>query len=103
MHTSANGNSTVDPIARLVAIEEIRNLKSQYWRFVDTKQWGAFGALFAPDASFLDHAANFACEGAEEIQSKIGTVLQPALTVHQGHQSEIEILDETHAKGNLDA
>lgn len=98
MHT-AKRSTNVDPIARLLAIDEICSLKSQYWRFVDTKQWESFGALFAPDASFLDHAANFACDGAEEIQAKIGAVLQPALTVHQGHQSEIEIIDETHAHG----
>jgi hypothetical protein len=99
MQMPANGSSTDDHVARLVAIEGIRNLKSRYWRFVDTKQWDAFGALFAPDATFLDHSANFGCDGAEEIQAKIEAVLQPALTVHQGHQSEIEILDETHAQG----
>jgi hypothetical protein len=35
--------------------EEIRVLRAQYWRFVDTKQWPAFGRLFAADATFTDH------------------------------------------------
>jgi hypothetical protein len=91
--------SSTESIERLLAIEEIRRLKSQYWRFVDTKQWDEFGSLFAPEAHFLDHAAPFECFGAAEIQAKISAVLEPALTVHQGHQSEIEIESDTAARG----
>jgi hypothetical protein len=98
-HGSANGATLEDEVVRLAAIEEIRTLKARYWRYVDTKQWDAFGTLFAAESSFLDHAAGFACDGPDEIRSRIEAVLQPALTVHQGHQSEIEILDETHARG----
>jgi hypothetical protein len=86
-------------IERLLAIEEIRRLKAQYWRFVDTKQWDEFGSLFVPDAYFLDHAAPFECSGAAEIQAKISTVLDPALTIHQGHQSEIEVESDSEARG----
>ena len=90
----------LDPIERLVAIEEIRRLKARYWRFVDTKQWDAFGKLFARDARFTDHAGGpFHCDGAAEIQSKISAVLEKALTIHQGHQSEIDIEDASNARG----
>jgi hypothetical protein len=96
---SSNGSPSLEPLAKLLAIEEIRRLKAQYWRFVDTKQWLAFGRLFAPHAHFLDHATGFECDGAEEIQAKISAVLQEAMTVHHGHHSEIDIDDETHARG----
>ncbi len=94
-----NGSGAVDGVERLLAIEEIKVLKAKYWRFVDTKRWTDFGALFAPDARFFDHAAQFGCDGAEEIESKISAVLEPALSVHQGHQAEITILDGTNARG----
>jgi hypothetical protein len=89
----------LDPVGQLIAIEAIRNLKAQYWRFVDTKQWVAFGRLFAPDATFTDHSGGpFHCEGAAEIESKIMAVLHDAVSVHHGHQSEIEIEDGSHAR-----
>jgi hypothetical protein len=90
----------LDTAERLEAIEEIRRLKAQYWRFVDTKQWSSFGELFAPDATFTDHSAAFHCDGAAEIESKIAAALpDDVVTVHHGHQSEIEIDDELHARG----
>jgi hypothetical protein len=95
----SNGAGRLDPVARLIAIEDIRRLKAQYWRFVDTKQWAAFGRLFAPDAHFLDHATGFECDGAAEIESKIAAVLHPAMSVHHGHHSEIDVDDESHARG----
>lgn len=91
--------SAVDPVDRLMAIEEIRRLKAQYWRFVDTKRWEDFGRLFAPDAHFLDIAAQFGAEGAAAIQAKISSALQNTVSIHMGHQSEIEIDDDEHARG----
>ena len=91
--------SVEEQVARLVAIEEIKALRSRYWRFVDTKKWDDFGRLFATDATFMDHAAQFGCNGREEIQGNISAVLQPALSVHQGHQYEIEVLSDTTARG----
>jgi hypothetical protein len=91
--------SPLDSVDRLVAIEEIRRLKAQYWRFVDTKRWDDFGRLFAPDAHFLDHHAKFGAQGAEAIQAKISAALHPTFSVHMGHQSEIDIDDDQHARG----
>src|SRR3984957_4605760 len=89
-----------EAIERLEAIEEIRRLKARYWRFVDTKQWERFGELWAPDATFTDHSAAFHCEGAQEVRDKIAAALpDDVVTVHHGHQSEIEIEDQDHARG----
>lgn len=99
-HDTGHPAAGLGPIERLVAIEEIRRLKAHYWRFVDTKQWEAFGSLFAEDATFTDHAGGpFHCNGKAEIQGKISVVLEKALTIHQGHQSEIDIEDATNARG----
>ena len=89
-----------DAIERLEAIEEIRRLKARYWRFVDTKQWERFGELWAPDATFTDHSAAFHCDGAQEVRDKIAAALpDDVVTVHHGHQSEIEIESPDRARG----
>jgi hypothetical protein len=80
-------------------LEQIRVLRARYWRFVDTKKWADFEGLFAEDATFTDHSADFRCNGAHEIASMISAVLQDVVTIHHGHQSELELIDETHARG----
>src|SRR5690349_10380392 len=37
-------------LAGLVAADEIAELKARYFRFMDTKDWDAWGAVFAPHA-----------------------------------------------------
>ncbi|TDK23912.1 hypothetical protein E2F48_14025 [Arthrobacter crusticola] len=39
-----------DPVARLLTIEEIHQLKARYCRLVDEKAWTDLEELFAPDA-----------------------------------------------------
>jgi len=34
---------------RMQAIDEVSKLKARYCRYVDTKQWGKFRALFTDD------------------------------------------------------
>ena len=42
----------MNQIDKLLAIEEIKQLKARYFRFVDTKDWTGFAGLFAADAVF---------------------------------------------------
>lgn len=81
----------MDQVGRLVELEELRRLKARYWRYVDTKQWDAFGALFTEEATFDDPAASFHCRGRAEIQSRISAGFSGVVTVHHGHQYELEI------------
>jgi hypothetical protein len=99
MDMSQEHGDGLDPITILMADREIRNLRGRYWRMADTKEWEEYGNLFAPDGTFSDHAANFHCHGREEVVRKIGGVLANCQTVHHGHQAEIYIDDETHARG----
>jgi hypothetical protein len=90
----------VDPVTRLLAIEDIKTLRAQYWRFVDTKKWPEFAELWAPNATFEDHASGFRTESGPDFAEKVAQVFQPqVLTVHHGHQHEIVIVDEDHATG----
>lgn len=105
----------MDNIDRLIAIEEIRQLKSRYFRYLDTKDWDGMATIFAPDAMF-DARASHSVDGAGEkglaaesndwvyngcdvIVDFIRSVATPIITAHHGHCHEIELLDESHAKG----
>jgi hypothetical protein len=83
-----------------VEFEQLRTLRARYWRYVDTKQWESFGALFAPDATYTDHFGAFHCDGASEIAAMVAAALADnVVSVHHGHQSELELIDDTHARG----
>ncbi len=86
-----------DAIQRLVDIEEIRQLKARYFRFLDTKDWDAFGALFTDDASM--EADGVVQEGRAAILRFLPKVLDGVITTHHGHTSEITITGRDTATG----
>jgi len=57
----------MNDIEKLLAIEEIKNLKARYFRCVDTKDWHGFKAVFAPDGrlDFADDVAGCVLIGPE--------------------------------------
>jgi hypothetical protein len=104
----------MDHLSRLVAIEEIKALKSRYFRANDTKDRALLQSCFTADISLDARAAttdpvtgiNAAPQLSEKVYTGIETVLDVALsglqgltTVHQACLPEIEILSETSAKG----
>ena len=85
---------------RQETLEAIHLLKARYFRFLDTKQWDAFGALFTANAELhagRDPQERFA--GREAIVRGVAAALEGAVTVHHGHMPEIEITGETTASG----
>lgn len=91
----------MNSIDRLLAIEDIRNLKARYFRCVDSKDWAGFKAVFAPDASFdvSDDLPGGVLVGLEKITETVSTSLAGCVTVHHGHCPEIEITSERTATG----
>ncbi|HXZ87400.1 MAG TPA: nuclear transport factor 2 family protein [Candidatus Binataceae bacterium] len=88
---------------RLVAIEEIKQVKARYFRCMDTKDWTAFAAVFAPDAT-VDYSSEgdskeWTASGAANIVALVRKVVDPAVTVHHGHMAEVEVLSPTTARG----
>lgn len=94
----------------LVKIEGIRQLKSRYFRFLDSKQWEGLGTIFAEDAIFDARLAtatsaveegdpNWYAEGRENIVSFIRRVVEHQVTVHHGHDHEVELLAPDRARG----
>ncbi len=92
---------------RLVAIEEIRQLKARYFRSMDTKDWAGLESVFAPDAELdmqgeaadKSKAAEGLVVGGANVAAFIRNAVIDLLTVHHGHMPEIEITSPTTAKG----
>ena len=70
----------------------IANLKARYCRFLDTKDWAAYAALFTDDV-VIDTTGSGGprMEGREAALASIRASLDTAKTVHHVHSPEIEI------------
>lgn len=125
MKTSGEAQIVTD-LERLVAIENIKQLKARYFRCMDQKDWDAFEKVFAPDVVFDLREAIFARDphtkkilksgaiqisedqlkehewlqkGAANVRRWEETILTGVVTAHQGHMPEIEITSPTTAHG----
>ena len=77
-------------IERLDVIEQIRVLKARYFRFVDTKDWDAFEALFTPGASLVLPEARPEPFTPRALADLLRAHYRRCVTVHHGHTPEIE-------------
>jgi hypothetical protein len=96
----------MDAAEKLLAIEEIKQLKARYFRFVDTKQWAQFEKLFTPDVAIDladDNAASSSApsvlRGRTEWAAMVAQLLEHCRSLHHGHTPEIEVLSPTTARG----
>jgi hypothetical protein len=86
-----------DPVERLLAIEEIKQLKARYFRCMDQQRWDEMRAVFAVDAH-LD-TEGYTADGRDGIVTFLQRVLRGARTVHHGHMPEITVTSPTTAHG----
>jgi ketosteroid isomerase-like protein len=101
--------SAIEPVQRLIAIEEIKQLKARYFRLMDTKDYAALRNVFADDAVFdascslsiepTEDSAAWIHSGGDAIAAFIESAVKPLRTVHHGHCHEIEVLSDTEARG----
>jgi hypothetical protein len=97
----------MDAAGRLLAIEEIKQLKARYFRCMDTKDWDGFASVFTPDAvmDMSDEAGaapgdlSHVTRGAQTIAAMAQAGMEGVQTVHHGHMPEIELLSPTTARG----
>ena len=91
----------MDRLEQLLALEDIKGLKAQYCRHLDTKDWDALAALFLEDA-LLDvqqDTGNPPLHGRAAIIDQIRFAVIDAATSHQVHTPEIAFADENVAQG----
>lgn len=88
-------------IDRLIAIEEIKQLKARYFRCVDTKDWADYSRVFAPDVQFdiSDDMPDGVFTGADKAVETARNGLADCLSIHHGHCPEIDITSDTTATG----
>jgi SnoaL-like protein len=91
-------------VDRLIAIEEIKQVKARYFRCVDTKDWDGFAAIFAPDATvdYTPEGGNpkeWSVSGAANIVAFVRKALDRAITVHHGHMPEVVLTSPAAARG----
>ncbi|MBA7474868.1 Bile acid 7-alpha dehydratase [subsurface metagenome] len=81
-------------------IEAIKKLKAKYWRCIDKKLWDELEDCFVEDA-VADYGKNLNFQGRKAIiqflKDNLGS--DSVITVHQGHNPEIEITSDTTARG----
>ena len=101
--TSPKGLPEVPTNQMLWDIEQIKQLKARYFRFIDTKQWDALRDLFTADAKHLlpseSGTGSDKFQTNDEYHPSISSVLADAMTVHHGHMPEIRLLSATEAEG----
>lgn len=101
---------------RLLAIEEIKQLKARYFRGLDTKDWALYAGVFTDDAqidvrgsaSGSDEAGASAIDGFDDdavitggkaMAEFVARITVGVVTAHHGHMPEIDILGPDSARG----
>lgn len=94
------GAVMADAATTLLEIEAIKQLKARYCRFLDTKQWDDWRALFTDDfVSDTSPSGGKLITGADEFVAFVRGTLEKQPTVHQVHAPEITLTSETTATG----
>lgn len=91
----------MDDIQKLVAIEEISNLKARYVRYADEKKWSELAKLFTTEATFeaYDEKGSLLVrmKGQEEIQHAIHDNVGSAQPIHHIFSREFDFTSPTTA------
>jgi ketosteroid isomerase-like protein len=87
-------------VEQLWDIEQIKQLKARYFRFLDTKDWEAFADLFTDDCvHYLPQESAKEAVANEEYFRDLKAMLNPGVTTHHGHMPEITLVSDTEAEG----
>jgi hypothetical protein len=92
-------------LERLNDLHAIQQLKSRYFRYLDTKAWDQWRQLFTDDVDFYVEdsvrpgQATSTVSGANELVARVSKALATAVTVHHGHMPDIEFNAPDQATG----
>ena len=86
-------------------IEEIRKLKARYFRFLDQQDWEGVRGVFSSDAlidvssSTVRGSGRGVYSNRDSFVDSLSKLLHGAVTVHHGHNPEIEMTGPDSASG----
>ncbi len=85
----------------LLELEKIKQLKARYLRGLDTNDWETFASSMTSDCRGRYNGGKLSFDSRDAIVAYMRENLSGdrIITLHQGHQPEIEIIDETNARG----
>ena len=103
----------MDRLDKLWAMEEVRQLKARYFRYLDTQDWVGMRTIWTADAIFdartahtIGGSAQSAPSGSDDwVYSGCDSIVDFISAVatlpsaHHGHCHEIEVLSPTEARG----
>ncbi len=84
----------------LLEIEKIKQLKARYLRGLDTNDWELFASSMSADCTGRYNSGKLSFDKRDDIVAFMRENLSgdKVLTLHQGHQPEIEIIDADSAR-----
>ena len=89
----------LDPLQTLIEYEAIRNVKARYFRHLDSKDWASWTEVFEPE---FEHEMEFEQQyikgPREDFVKFVAAALTGVITVHHGHNPEIELTSPTTAQ-----
>ena len=91
--------------AQLLELFEIQRLKSQYFLFVDTKQWAQLRELFTDDLFIFADDSPVPEEtvpvftSADAFIDYLTVAFATTISVHHGHTPDLQLIDERTATG----
>lgn len=87
-------------VQRLKDIEEIKALKSRYFRALDTKNWDELETTLHPNISTSYSNGKLVFHGPKEVTNYFKENMPTTqITLHQGHNPAITIESDTEATG----
>jgi hypothetical protein len=95
----------MDAFTIAVEVLKIQALKAKYFRAIDTKSWAELREVFTDDlvfwrdASFAERSEEPVTTDAASFVASIRERHETSVTVHHGHNPEIELLEPTVARG----
>lgn len=98
---AAQIKSLEENVRMLSDIEAIKRLKHKYFRCLDLKRWDELAECFTEDATTSYTDGKFSFQGVGAIIGFLKKSLGSGsvLSMHQGHQPEIDLTSTTTAKG----
>jgi hypothetical protein len=90
----------VDHAEILWELEQIKRLKSRYYRLQDQDRWDEWGELFTEDCEVTDPLdRNVMLHGRDAIAQRTAQVAGASSRAHRGTMPDLELLDERTASG----